>query len=139
VNTQSLQGTPSTFHYQNPSENLRKFRYSNQLVYNNYPWPESPSDNERAAVEEAARSVQAARDEELAKRATLAELYDAIATPPRLAKAHVALDRAVDRCYRNQRFISERLRVEFLFGLYETITAPVIAASRKKRKKPLAP
>jgi hypothetical protein len=67
--------------------------------------------------------------------ATLAELYDPLAMPPNLVKAHAALDRAVDRCYRPQPFTSERQRVEFLFALYEKLTAPLIPATKKKRSK----
>ena len=54
--------------------------------------------------------------------------------PPELVKAHAALDRAVDRCYRAQPFTSDRQRVEFLFALYEKLTTPLIAAGKKKRR-----
>ena len=70
-----------------------------------------------------------------AKTATLADLYDPLAMPPALVQAHAALDRAVDLCYRPQPFESERHRVEFLFALYEKITAPLIAAAGKKSRK----
>jgi hypothetical protein len=108
------------------------FRYSNKLVYNNYPWPESPSDNQRAAVEKAAGAVLDEREKHLKKGTTLADLYDPLAMPPGLLKAHAALDRAVDRCYRAQPFTSDRQRVEFLFGLYEKLTAPLLPESGKK-------
>jgi hypothetical protein len=55
--------------------------------------------------------------------------------PPKLVKAHAALDRAVDRCYRSQPFTSERQRVEFLFALYEKLTAPLLASVGKKKRK----
>jgi len=67
---------------------------------------------------------------------TLADLYDPIAMPPKLAKAHAALDRAVDRCYRKEPFASDRDRVEHLFALYEKLTAPMLAAAPKSRKRP---
>ena len=73
-------------------------RYSNKLVYNNYPWPESPSVKQRAAVEAAAQAVLDARKNFLGE--TLADLYDPLAMPPALIKAHAQLDRAVDLCYR---------------------------------------
>ena len=41
--------------------------------------------------------------------------------PAPLLKAHQMLDRAVDRCYRKEKFETERERVEFLFGLYENL------------------
>ncbi len=67
--------------------------------------------------------------------ATLADLYDPLAMPPALVKAHAELDRAVDRCYRPQPFESDRQRVELLFALYEKLTAPLIAPAKKRRQK----
>lgn len=46
--------------------------------------------------------------------------------PAALVKAHAALDRAVDRCYRRERFGSDRERVEYLFALYEKRAAPLL-------------
>ena len=55
--------------------------------------------------------------------------------PAPLLQAHQALDRAVDRCYRSEAFESDRHRVEYLFALYEKITAPLVAAAKAKRKR----
>jgi len=110
------------------------YRYSNKLVYNNYPWPESPSEKQLASVETAAQGVLDVRKEYLTKGATLADLYDPLAMPPGLTKAHTELDRAVDRCYRSQPFTSDRQRVEFLFALYERITTPLLPTRRKNRR-----
>jgi len=57
--------------------------------------------------------------------------------PIELVKAHEALDKAVDQCYRSQAFPSELGRVEFLFGLYELFTTPLFKPSQytKTRKK----
>jgi hypothetical protein len=52
---------------------------------------------------------------------SLADLYDVLAMPPQLTKAHAVLDRAVDRCYRPQPFPNERKRVEYLFNLYDQL------------------
>lgn len=109
------------------------YRYSAKLVYNNYPWPKSVSDERHIAVEAAARDVIQARTE--FSDASLADLYDPLAMPARLAKAHARLDRAVDRCYRSQPFASERNRVEFLFDLYTTYTAPLNASELRKSRK----
>jgi hypothetical protein len=76
-----------------------------------------------------------AREEFLKAGSTLADLYDPLSMPPKLVKAHAALDRAVDKCYRAQPFTNERQRVEFLFALYEKLTAPLIAATGKKKRK----
>ncbi len=74
------------------------FQYSVKLVYNSFPWPESPTDKQKAAVDKAAQAVLDARTE--FPDATLADLYDPLSMPPKLVKAHEELDRAVDLCYR---------------------------------------
>ena len=56
------------------------------------------------------------------------------ALPTPLLKAHQRLDRAVDRCYRPEPFPSDRHRVEYLFALYEQLTAPLVAAANPLRK-----
>ncbi len=55
--------------------------------------------------------------------------------PPALVKAHAALDRAVDLCYRPQPFESDRQRVEHLFALYEKLTNPLLPAGKKTRSR----
>jgi hypothetical protein len=52
-----------------------------------------------------------------------------------LGKAHAELDRAVDRCYRKDPFPSDLDRVEFLFQLYEQITAPLLPLVARRRTK----
>jgi hypothetical protein len=110
-----------------------RYRYSNKLVYNNFPWPEQPTANQREAVEEKAQAVLDARKQFPA--ATLADLYDPLAMPPALVKAHAELDRAVDLCYRREPFETERQRVEYLFALYEKLTAPLLPAAKPKRAR----
>ena len=55
--------------------------------------------------------------------------------PPALVKAQAELDRAVDLCYRPQPFTSERQRVEYLLGLYEQLTAPLLPPAGPKRPR----
>jgi hypothetical protein len=111
------------------------FRYSNKLVYNNYPWPQDATEASRAGVEKAAQAVLDARAQ--FPGSTLADLYDPVAMPPALAKAHAALDLAVDRCYRKEPFHTDRERVEYLFALYEKLAAPLAAPAKKPRKRKL--
>lgn len=66
---------------------------------------------------------------------TLADLYDPLSMPPALVKAHAELDRAVELCYRPQPFANDRQRVEFLFSLYEKLTAPLLPAAKKVRSR----
>ena len=98
-----------------------RYRYSKDIVYNNYPWPENPSDKQIKAIEIAARKVLDARQQ--FPNSSLADLYDPITMPPVLVKAHNALDKAVDLSYRPQAFTSDSNRMEFLFSLYEKYIA----------------
>jgi hypothetical protein len=107
------------------------YQYSNAIVYNNYPWPQSSTAKQKQSVEKAAQKVLDVRAQ--FPGATLADLYDPLSMPPALVKAHADLDRAVDLCYRPQPFTSERQRVEYLFGLYEQLTAPLLPAAKPKR------
>lgn len=103
------------------------YQYSAGIVYNNFPWPDAPSAKQRAEVEQAAEAVLAARRPHLEAGATLADLYDPLAMPAALVKAHAALDRAVDRAYRRQPFPNEANRVAFLFDRYEALTNALFA------------
>ena len=107
------------------------YRYSNKLVYNNYPWPTDATVAQKQTVEKAAQGVLDARASFTDQ--TLADLYDPLAMPKALRDAHRALDRAVDRCYRPQPFDSDRHRVEYLFGLYERLTT-LFAPKKRVRK-----
>lgn len=97
------------------------YRYSKDIVYNNFPWPENPTDEQKRAVEEAAQAVLDARAKY--PGSTLADLYDPNTMPADLLKAHHALDRAVDACYGKRSFKDEPERLEFLFERYKELTA----------------
>ena len=95
---------------------LRKdYRYSNEIVYNNFPWPINPTAQQRAAIEEAATGVLEARAR---IGGSLAAMYDPLLMPRELAEAHKALDRAVDKCYRRAAFRTDLGRLKHLFQLY---------------------
>jgi hypothetical protein len=108
-------------------------QYSSNLVYNNYPWPQGVTETQKAKVESAAQGVLDARGQ--FPDATLADLYDPNAMPATLRRAHERLDRAVDACYRRQPFDSERQRLEFLFGLYEQLVAPLTGAKKGRKAR----
>ena len=110
------------------------YQYSAEIVYNNFPWPNAPNAKQKIAAEDAASEVFAARRK--FKKSTLATLYDPVTMPPDLSKAHANLDRAVEKCYRTARFISDRERVEHLFTMYAALSAPLTenaVASRNNR------
>jgi hypothetical protein len=111
-----------------------RFRYSNTIVYNNFPWPEAPTEKQIKAVEEAAQAVLDARAQ--FPNSSLADLYDPNTMPPVLVKAHQQLDKAVDLCYRPQPFLNETKRIEFLFELYDKYTSGMFAEEKKKKVKP---
>lgn len=107
-----------------------RYRYSNTIVYNNFPWAENPTDAQKQAVERAAEAVLAARA--LFPTSSLADLYDPLTMPPALTKAHGDLDRAVEKCYRaGKGFASDEERITFLFELYERYTAPLTAEAER--------
>jgi len=109
------------------------YRYSNTIVYNNFPWPESPSEKQVKAIEEAAQKVLDTRL--LFPGSSLADLYDPLTMPPELVKAHQELDKAVDLSYRPQPFLNETKRIEFLFELYDKYTAGLFAGEKKQKKR----
>jgi len=108
------------------------YRYSNETVYNNFPWPENPSDKQKITVEKAAQAVLNARAS--FPNSSLADLYDPNTMPPVLVKTHKALDKAVDACYRSQPFINETKRIEFLFELYDRYTAGLFVKEKNKKE-----
>jgi hypothetical protein len=110
-----------------------RFRYSKDIVYNNYPFPETANDKQKKKVETAAQTVLDTRAQY--PDSSLADLYDPLTMPPDLVKAHQTLDKAVDLCYRPQPFVSELNRIEYLFSLYEALSAPLLKVEKKKRVK----
>ena len=106
------------------------YRYSKDIVYNNFPWCE-PNEKQQKAIEQAAEHVLAVRAE--FPESSLADLYDPLTMPPALVKAHQDLDKAVDTAYRAKPFTSETERVEYLFLLYEQYTANLFTENKPKR------
>ena len=72
------------------------YRYSKDVVYNNFPWP-TPTDAQKAKIEQTAQAILDARA--LYPDCSLADLYDEVAMPPELRKAHQQNDRAVMQAY----------------------------------------
>lgn len=108
------------------------YMYSVGIVYNPFPWP-LLDEAAKAKLEKLAQAVLGARAAH--EGATLADLYDPDVMPEDLRKAHRALDEAVDRLYRKEPFAGDRERVEHLFGLYEKLTAPMLAATAKPKRR----
>jgi hypothetical protein len=114
-----------------------RYRYSAAIVYNNFPWPEAPSEAQRAAIEAAAQGVLDARA--AFPDSSLADLYDPLAMPAALLAAHRRLDAAVDAAYDRKKFASDAERVAFLFERYQRITSLLPAAAGQKRNRRALP
>ena len=72
------------------------YRYSKDIVYNNFPWP-NPTEEQKAKIERTAQAILDARA--LYPDSSLADLYDELTMPPELRKAHQNNDRAVMQAY----------------------------------------
>lgn len=96
-----------------------RYQYSATLVYNNFPFPE-PTTAQKTKVELAATAVLEVRTQY--PKSTLADLYDPIVMPISLRKAHQKLDKAVESCYRKEKFKDDAERLSFLFARYQTLS-----------------
>lgn len=96
------------------------YRYSNDVVYNNFPWPE-PSDEQKQKIEETAQMILDAREKY--PDSSLADLYDDLTMPPELRKAHNENDKAVLAAYGFKKgtpeFSSESACVAALMRMYQ--------------------
>ena len=110
------------------------YQYGIGTVYNTFPLP--PGGLGAVATPRIEALAQAALDARAAHPgASLADLYDPDTMPADLRAAHRALDRAIDRLYRRQGFGSEIERAEHLLARYEKMTAALIAARRRGRRR----
>ena len=127
-------------------------RYSVQIVYNNFPWPDLPKSSEQnqalahvnkaqAAIETAAQAVLDARTQFQSgeQNASLADLYDPLTMPPALVKAHQKLDAAVDAAYAlsggKKTWKNDAERVAYLFELYQKYTSLLPTDQPKAKRK----
>ena len=96
------------------------YRYSNSVVYNNFPWP-APTEEQRQKIEQTAQGIISARENN--PDVCLADLYDPVYMPPELRKAHQDNDRAVMQAYGfNVKTMTESNCVAELFKLYQELT-----------------
>jgi len=98
------------------------YRYSANVVYNNFPWP-TPTEQQKAKIEQTAQAILDARS--LYPDSSLADLYDEVTMPPELRKAHQANDKAVMQAYGFPiKDFTESDCVAELFKLYNNLTKP---------------
>ncbi len=119
-----------------------RYRYSKDVVYNNFPWPAAPSEADTKRVEQTAEGILAARA--LYPDSSLADLYDERAMPAELRRAHEANDRAVASLYGLPPDLTEEETVARLFALYQKLArrsdksakrASKTAPAKRKAKK----
>ena len=96
------------------------YRYSKDIVYNNFPWP-TPTPEQQAKIEQTAQAILDARA--LYPDSSLADLYDPVLMPPELLKAHRENDKAVMQAYGFPiKDFTESDCVAELFKMYKAIT-----------------
>ena len=97
-----------------------RYRYSKDVVYNNFPWP-TPTEEQKAKIEKTAQAILDARA--LYPDSSLADLYDELTMPVELRKAHQENDRAVMQAYGFPiKTMTESQCVAELFKMYQELT-----------------
>lgn len=98
-----------------------RYRYSKDIVYNNFPWCK-PTEAQKAAIEQTAQGILEARA--FYPDCSLADLYDETTMPPELRKAHQANDRAVMKAYGYAPSLTESEIVADLMKRYQALCLP---------------
>jgi hypothetical protein len=106
------------------------YRYSKDIVYNNFPWP-NQTEKQKEEIEKLAQGILDARSQ--FPNASLADLYDPVAMPPALSKAHQKLDKAVEAAY-GRTFDDDSQRVAYLFELYQKLSGELFVEGKKRGK-----
>ena len=97
-----------------------RYRYSKDIVYNNFPWP-IPTEEQKNKIEETAQAILDARAKY--PDSSLADLYDELTMPVELRKAHQDNDRAVMQAYGfDVKTMTESQCVAELFKMYQALT-----------------
>ena len=122
------------------------YSYSNTIVYNNFPWPQTINLTQQAKIETAAQLVLDARTAEenrcaeQGQKCSLATLYAAGNMPTDLLKAHAQLDKAVDAAYGYKGGKDDAARVAFLFEQYQKLIAlPQAEVTKEPKTTPKKP
>ena len=104
-----------------------RYRYSKDIVYNNFPWCEV-TDEQKSKIKNTAQGILNARA--LYPDCSLADLYDDLTMPPELRKAHQENDKAVmeaygfkikDKTTGKSRWLTESETVAELMKMYQKL------------------
>jgi type I restriction-modification system DNA methylase subunit len=118
-----------------------RYRYSNTIVYNNFPFPLDVKPAAKKKIEDAAQAVLDARIieekrcEAKGDKCSLATMYAANNMPEELLKAHKKLDSAVDSAYNFSGKKDDAARVAFLFEKYQELVAPLVEVEKVKKPR----
>jgi hypothetical protein len=96
------------------------YRYSKDIVYNNFPWPDA-TEEKKARIEQTAQGILDARAKY--PDSALKDLYNELTMPPDLRKAHQENDRAVMAAYGFSTKMTESECVAELFKRYQALLA----------------
>ena len=97
-----------------------RVRYSGQLVYNTFPWPDFTIE-QKSQIEKLAEEILLIREDY--PEMTMAQKYNPDTMPAPLLEAHQILDKAVEKLYRDKPFEDASERLAFLFKRYEELIA----------------
>lgn len=110
-----------------------RYRYSKDIVYNNFPWPE-PTDEQKAKIEQTAKAILDARA--LYPDSSLADLYDDRVMPAELHHAHQQNDKAVMQAYGfDHKNMTESECVAELMRMYEKLAKQHDTDKKTKKKQ----
>jgi type I restriction-modification system DNA methylase subunit len=108
-----------------------RYRYSNDIVYNNFPWPDA-TNKQKAEIEKLAQCILDARAK--FPESPLSILYDPLTMPPELLRAHQALDNTVMKLYGYKKNTSESAITNDLMKRYQSsLEKEEIKPKRKKK------
>ena len=97
-----------------------RYRYSINIVYNNFPWPDA-TEEQKKQIEVTAQGILDARDK--FPDCSLADLYDETTMPLELRKAHQANDKAVMKLYGYKSDMTESAIVADLMKRYQKLVS----------------
>lgn len=109
-----------------------RLRYSNTIVYNNFPVPPLSVEVKEKLTGAALRVLDV---REYHCERTLAELYGPDTMPADLRQAHAEVDALVDSIYSKREYATDEDRLSNLFAMYEERTAEEEAKMPAKRGK----
>lgn len=109
-----------------------RYRYSRDLCYNTFPWPENVSEEKKENIKQLSRKILDIRKKYADTE--LAAMYNPESMTPELLKAHKTLDKAVERLYNKNGFKSDAQRLNTLVTLYKKLKSKQTALDFSKGK-----